>query len=151
MTLPKHVSQETDVLRAVWIKAAEEGSVSLSFPTERACNQVKFKLYNAVKKFRDQPVGTSVLADAVRMCEVILPGDCTVVVRDRMSNPFVASIAEQMGMEAADIPTFELPGRRPAGHIPPAPPPIPDAQPSAEFLQAVVPRPANPFFTREEG
>lgn len=97
------MEQETDLRRAIWLKAYNEGSISLTYPTYGEANRVRLSLYNAAKAVRDNPFEDPAFHKAVRVCELVTEkldgGGGRLSIRKRSENPLLKEAARQLNLD----------------------------------------------------
>lgn len=93
---------EKALLRAVWLKALEDGGVAILYETLNDAIRMRLKLYGAVKQVRENPFDDPPLHAAAKECEIIIDkqpdGKALLKVRPSLQNPLLKAASLQLGI-----------------------------------------------------
>lgn len=151
--MPLDLTRETRIYLAMWKKAGEAGTLSISLRTETEAKSTRMALYRAIKPFKDERLYDPVLKEiGLGFAIVIEKGSKVLTIRPRKDVESAELLSEMFGLSEDDlaIPEEKALRDRLAGEVSElkGDPKFKDGVPLPPLIsESAVP---NKFFTREK-
>jgi hypothetical protein len=98
----KPLNKSTEIFQRLWVRAYQEGEVTLKCKTKQEANRVRFSLYAAVKhvKLSQQE---SILKEAVENCSISYVDESTLLIRSVLNDPTLQYLAQIVGEDLGNM------------------------------------------------
>lgn len=126
-------SKEILFLQSIWLKALEQGELTLKFATKQDAHRTRMTLYSAVKAARKGQDEDARVNEAAQTLQITKLDDKTLLFQPRMAGRGMAVLAAALGQEV------------PQGLME-----DPAIAASLERITKTTPQRETPFYTRED-
>lgn len=110
---------DKEILRAIWLKAHKEKSISITYPSKAEAFSMRMRLYGLLKSLRKHPASDPELWSAYTQCEACLEelppadfrplGSFSLVIRRKDESPVLQAALDQLNLTITESDPLDLP------------------------------------------